>query len=191
MRDQPRQPRKCCPSLISLPRPHRADHHEPTSCFAPVTSPTQIPPSLRNIAVDFTSPGIAELKEKRWGRSGVARDVTQILYNWFSDEGASGCEELPFPQRDFSISRSLRTTELLLRTAAWQARFGQWTDDMEEDLAASQLFVKPDDQAEVNDVSSRCANVTEAAWLFLQQCVSKATEYDRLQVPDVLREPRH
>ncbi len=134
---------------------------------------------------------IGQLKEKRWGRSGVARDVTQILYNWFSNEGVSGSEELPFPQRDFSISRSLRTTELLLRTAAWQARFGQWTDDMEEDLAASQLFVKPDDQAEVNDVSNRCADVTEAAWLFLQECVSKATEYDRLRVPDVLHEPSH
>jgi hypothetical protein len=115
------------------------------------------------------------------------RDLTKLLSNWISNSTEPSPTALPLPTREFSISRN--ATEMLLRTRAWHARFPRTTDDLDADLAASQLFLKPDDQAEVNDVSNRCPQVAEAAWQLLRTCLANPAEGDRLLVPDILREP--
>ena len=115
------------------------------------------------------------------------RDLTSILRQWFLGPAKTPSIALPFPTRQFSISRS--GDEILLRTAAWHARFRQLCDDAEEDLDQAKLFLNPDDLWEVNDVSGRCPEVVEAAWQFIQICVANPTRLDALAVPEILLTP--
>ena len=109
-------------------------------------------------------------------------DISLLLDQWFRDPGGATMT----PQvRSFSICRG--DSEVLLRTGCWSCRFPQLSDHMEQDLAAAELYVKPDDLTEVNDVSDRCAAVTEAAWLFTKDYLDKRD--DTPEPPDILQEP--
>ena len=114
-------------------------------------------------------------------------DLARLLQQWFSARQDPASVSLPFPPRTFSISR--RGDETLLRTRAWHARFPQLSGDGENDLDQAELFLKPDDQWEVNDVSARCPEVAEAAWQFTRTCLANPTTHDRIRVPDILQQP--
>jgi hypothetical protein len=58
---------------------------------------------------------------------------------------------------------------------------------MEDDLVLAELYVKPDDLTEVNNVSDRCVDVAEAAWRFAKSCLATDQELD---LPDILKDPR-
>ena len=55
--------------------------------------------------------------------------------------------------------------QVLLRTPLWQFHLGR---------QASELYVKPDDQHEVNNVADRCADLVEAAQAFVEQASAGA-----------------
>lgn len=56
-------------------------------------------------------------------------------------------------------------TERAIRTPAWHLRTGRSTAN-----PSPELFVKPDDRWEANDVSNRCQEVVECLHLALEQC---------------------
>jgi arylsulfatase A-like enzyme len=85
-------------------------------------------------------------------------DISATLDEWFSSDSKSqpGMSLIPYLSgepghlRD-SVVVSSETGERLIRTRAWQLNVGQSTE----------LYVKPDDRWEANDVASRCGEVVE------------------------------
>jgi arylsulfatase A-like enzyme len=85
-------------------------------------------------------------------------DIGATLVRWFSGDSKSqpGMSLIPYLSgepghlRD-SIVISSETGERLIRTRAWQLNVGESTE----------LYVKPDDRWEANDVASRCGEVVE------------------------------
>lgn len=95
---------------------------------------------------------------RRWQGIGELRDLTEIICQWFCNQNM-----IAEPERQFSLCRSAE--EVVLRTPAWQLRFAE---SIADELSPANLFLKPDDQNEVNDVASRCDEVVQAGRLYLQ-----------------------
>ena len=75
-----------------------------------------------------------------------------------------------WPDRSYSVCR--QKDSWLLRTPVWHVKFKRLTDDRESDLRAAELYLQPDDQNEVNDVSDRCVDVVDAGRRLLLQLES-------------------
>lgn len=90
-------------------------------------------------------------------------DVATALRNWF---GESTSER---PPRQWSASRN--ANEILVRTAVWQMRCLLSPAGHPEHRSA-ELYLKPDDQNEANDVGDRCRDVIEAACYLAEQIVA-------------------
>jgi len=100
---------------------------------------------------------------KRLGGLAEIPVLTESLVEWLLNRRVKES----FGDRQFSVSRS--NGELLLRTPCWHVKFSQLTENRDEDIQLSQLYLKPDDQNEVNDVSSRCEGVVDAGRTFLRE----------------------
>ena len=116
------------------------------------------------------------------GRSAMSRDgslaelcdTARVLVEWFGKQ--SPVEQVV---RSFSLSEA--DNETLLRTPFWHVRLPHPETEVEPTL-----YLKPDDQNEVNDVASRCRDVMHQA----RQFVDELQKGDRsTAVPDVLLEP--
>ena len=103
-------------------------------------------------------------------------DITCFLLDWFDIENNDGQTS-----KNFSLSRG--QTEWSLRTPCWQFRF-QESEDKDENL--TELYLKPDDQNEVNDVADRCGDVVDAGAEFLKSLKNNKNA----SPPDILLEPR-
>jgi len=114
--------------------------------------------------------------QRRLGLS-EAQDVSSFILEWFDGRSVAGVP------RKFSISRN--NNELLLRTPVWHQRFPDIT--LTDSEIISELYLKPDDQNEVNDVSGRCADVTRAGWEFVQSWLENPT--CTVEVPELLLAP--
>ena len=128
-----------------------------------------------------------QLAMKRGRGLAEVPDMAHALNDWLLD----GQIARPRMDRAFSVFHqveSAATTQpsWLLRTPAWHARFSQLTDDREQDLGRAELYLQPDDQNEVNDVSDRCENVVDAGREFLLQW-SHAGGISKL--PEILLDP--
>lgn len=112
-------------------------------------------------------------------------DLSTLLLDWYESPDAKPqiLEAESGVSRLYSISHG--DTDVMLRTPAWQLRF---IDCNSEDSVA-ELYLRPDDQNEVNDVSDRCADVVEAGRAFLRD-VTSASEEDRtsIELPEILRD---
>lgn len=133
------------------------------------------------------------------GRGAAARtqglvlpaDLSQTLLGW-SRAGSwpggaidiAALEDSNQPGRDRACVISPRG-ERALRTASWHARF--LPDEGDTGQVSGELYAKPDDRWEVNDVSGRCAGILESmsqAWRDAQQ----AAESNDPCVPSALDE---
>jgi hypothetical protein len=68
-------------------------------------------------------------------------------------------------------------------------RFPSLSDDYSSDLADCELYFKPDDQNEANDVSDRCSAVVEAGWNVVQRIASVEDSAERIEIEKLLSEP--
>ena len=109
----------------------------------------------------------------RNGDLAEACDASRILVDWFSPETAAKST------RRYSLTKSGQET--LLRTPCWHVRF----PDPDSFDSEPTLFLKPDDQNEVNDVASRCREVAEAAREFVAQLGEGTTS---MEIPAALLE---
>ncbi len=85
--------------------------------------------------------------------------------------------------RLYSVSRG--KDEWLLRTPVWQLRVA----DLGQSTETAELYLKPDDQNEVNDVADRCGAVVEAGRQFLSQLAEGSTTRGNEVIPKILLEP--
>lgn len=113
---------------------------------------------------------------QRWMGLTEIGDLPPLIEHWLSNE------ELNEINRAYSIRQNER--ELLLRTPVWFVRF---PDVETSNRAGAQLFFKPDDQNEVNDVSDRCEQVVTAAWELVQRWIERPDS--ELELPDLLMQP--
>jgi hypothetical protein len=91
----------------------------------------------------------------------VPRDLAATLAAWFELSGVGGrnlFDAEPTP-RQF-VCATNRLGDRFLRTPAWMMRSFPANDDVAAESAA-ELYVKPDDRWEANEVSSRCPTVVE------------------------------
>ena len=111
------------------------------------------------------------LAMQRWAGLSECGDLGAYLRDWFSGNGFVAA------QRQVSLQR--HGHETLLRTPVWHHRLGgpEGTPD--------ELYLKPDDQHEVNDVADRCEDVVSACRM-LEQAWDGRPETD---VPEVLLDP--
>ena len=111
-------------------------------------------------------------------------DLNKAVFDWFeSRQVLSGRPSA----REFTICQS--ANEVLLRSPVWQVRFPSIVDliDLEvEEALQPELFLKPDDQTDVNDVSVRCADVVDAAREFAAHLLRDSDSVPEL--PDLLRQ---
>ena len=113
-------------------------------------------------------------------------DLPKLISHWFAnDEEAALLEQVVETFREYSLSEHDR--EIVLRTPVWQIRF----EDFGGEKEAVELYLKPDDQNEVNDVSDRCEEIVEAGRQFLKELnsASSAEEKSKLELPEILLEP--
>lgn len=118
------------------------------------------------------------LAMKRSRGIGELCDSSQCVVDWFAGR-ESAIQNI---DRKFSLSST--DDQLLLRTPVWQLRFPESVADV---AAKAELYLKPDDQNEVNDVASRCGQVVEAGREFALQL--RRNNAENIELPDILMEP--
>ena len=121
-----------------------------------------------------------QMAMKRRGGLAELTDIGDSVVEWLVHRRV----KQDFGDRQFSVARS--NGELLLRTPCWHVKFSQLTENRDEDIELSELYLKPDDQNEVNDVSDRCEGVVEAGRTFLRELLRSEVPPE---VPEVLLEP--
>ncbi len=121
-----------------------------------------------------------QLAMKRRGGVTEITELSDTIVQWLVNRSLKE----DFGDRKFSVSRS--NGELLLRTPCWHLKFSQLTENRDEDIELSELYLKPDDQNEVNDVSDRCEGVVDAGRNFLRELLRTDVPPE---VPEVLLEP--
>jgi len=111
-------------------------------------------------------------------------DLPKLVSQWFTNEQESTLlKQVAETCRTYSLSE--HNDEIALRTPVWQIRFEHFGEENE----AVGLYLKPDDQNEVNDVSDRCEEIVEAGRQFLTELKStSAEERSKLVLPEVLLE---
>jgi hypothetical protein len=94
-------------------------------------------------------------------------------------------DELP----SAAIALAWSEQEQAIRTPAWFYRQSQGADETERQ---QELYVKPDDRWEVNEISQRAANVAVECETLLQQLTANRADPQRLQtsLPAILTEPQ-
>lgn len=115
-----------------------------------------------------------ELCMRRWRGIGELCDLTEIILQWFRNQSV-----IAEPNRQFSLCRSAE--EVVLRTPVWQLRFAE---SIAQETSPANLYLKPDDQNEVNDVASRGGDVVQAGRRYLQQ-LQHVTD-SRPAIPEIL-----
>lgn len=121
-----------------------------------------------------------EMAMKRRGNLAEFHDLGECLGRWLLQNRPS----TDWNQRQYSVCRA--GDRYLLRTPAWHIKFNQLSNDREQDLKTAELYLKPDDQNEVNDVSDRCEPVVDAGREFL---LAAETSEDVRAVPEILLDP--
>ena len=116
-------------------------------------------------------------------RSGLAEfsDLAECLEQWILHEQWWDTTE----ERSFSVSRL--DEQWLLRTPFWQMTFPRLDSQFESASEGAELYLKPDDQNEVNNVADRCPDVLRAGFELLLEFRSTANR--ELAVPAQLLEP--
>lgn len=135
-------------------------------------------------------PGFLRFPERRYAlrrHLGLLHttDLSELLLDWYESPDAKPGILDTDSQRARSYSISQGDNDTLLRTPSWQLRFV----DFESERGSAELYLRPDDQNEVNDVADRCADVVEAGRDFLRELMG-ATEENRaaIELPDILRD---
>lgn len=121
------------------------------------------------------------LAMRRFAGLAETSDMTTALWDWFRSNGETTIAPI---KRDFSMCRG--ADETLLRTPAWQMLFP--SSISEESPEKTELYLKPDDQSEVNDVADRCRNVVETGWTFSQACFKGPDSVASHELPELLSE---
>jgi len=114
-------------------------------------------------------------------------DVGATLLEWFGAEGHTqdGIALLPALRNEqVRATRKLTASrgtdgELAIRTPAWMMRVPPGGDGMEQGDAAEELYAKPDDRWEYNDVAVRCPEIVEQ----LRKEILRYTEFGRAGEP--------
>lgn len=96
--------------------------------------------------------------------------------DWLNSLSASANDRL------YSVSRGVH--DWLLRTPVWQLRIA----NLGQSTETAELYLKPDDQNEVNDVADRCVGVVEAGRAFLNKLIEGKTLPDDEEIPEILLE---
>ena len=109
---------------------------------------------------------------------GEVCEISQAVVDWYGDKNVTDAT-LAHSRK---YSASFGSGDALLRTPAWLLRFEDANNFSEADV---ELFLKPDDQNEVNNVSDRCSHVVEAGRPFFEQLTQNQTA----DVPETLLEP--
>lgn len=125
---------------------------------------------LLHVPLLLTAPGLSA--PQRWQPLLQPFDLGSLLAAWFAGDGASSassdaddCIAGALAGRDMSIAKN-RRGEVAVRTPAW-LMIGQASDSSdEEDLGGpgdpAQLFVKPDDRWEANEIAALRGEVLHA-----------------------------
>lgn len=106
-------------------------------------------------------------------------EVHDLVLDWHQGAkgGLTSAEQLvPMPQRELAVSRA--PGQLGIRTAAWYARVSETTE----------LYCKPDDQFELNEVANRCS-AEVAAMCELAERLQRPEPYRDWTLPEVLWNP--
>ena len=127
------------------------------------------------------------------------RDVYATLAEWFGIEAAWGQDLVPLtrgvshPAGDRALA--CWGEERALRTPAWFARrpaVGNASEDPPVNHVRSEqmeLYVKPDDRFEVNNVADRCPDVVQGildAWRKFEQSLDSNEPLSSEEIPDIL-----
>ena len=113
---------------------------------------------------------------------GEMQDLAECLRDWLVHHQIKP----NWPEREFSISR--HGNSWLLRTSVWHVLLNQLSESVEQDMQAAELYLQPDDQNEVNDVSDRCEAVVVAGRDFVRAWID-ASAGSLPPLPAVLLEP--
>lgn len=124
----------------------------------------------------------ADLAMKRSGGLVTLSDLGECLDDWL----LGSRPKHQFGGSNYAFSHA--EEGYLLRTPVWQLRWRRITDDPELDREHAELYLKPDDRNEVNDVSGRCAAVIAAGDVFLREWLQSENK-ESLDVPEILLEP--
>ena len=114
-------------------------------------------------------PGIIRLPHRQQASTRLQtilqpRDMGATLREWFGLPVTPGSQPLlspavhPAPQAALTV----QDQQHLVRTPAWLARFGHSWQLPPATPSTVELFLKPDDHWDVNDVADRCPHVVEA-----------------------------
>lgn len=117
---------------------------------------------------------------RRDGRVAESAEIANILVNWFQSS------EYTIEQPTSLFSVSCGSSDVLLRTPVWQLRY-QLSASEVDDNDSAELYLKPDDQNEVNNVADLRSDVTEAGRDFLQSVMDDSRT--QIDLPDVLLDP--
>jgi arylsulfatase A-like enzyme len=127
----------------------------------------------------------------RQSRIAQPADLHTTLASWFGlEEGRTGCP-LWTDERDpqhpaWAVSR--HKNQWALRTPAWFARFADLRQSAEAHPKC-ELYVKPDDAWEVNDVADRCPEVALAVYQFVSRLSQHGVDARRVALPEILTQP--
>lgn len=156
-------------------------------------SPVRLYSDSLNVPLMIRQPGG---KEGLTRCQGLARlgDILPTIVNWFglnaaSEEGLDLLEVRLSESRDFVLSGL--GEQRCLRTPAWSLRYhlpDEQTplEEIDPHQIITELFVKPDDRWEVNNVADRCKNIAE---LGLQTALAIEQAYrDSKPVPELPEE---
>jgi hypothetical protein len=102
-------------------------------------------------------------------------DLQSLLLNWF-DPSAPG--DSPTPPRQFVMAAN-ESGERMIRTPAWMLRQLPPTPISERDeqppTPTIELYAKPDDRWEANEIADRCPDVAERLLAVLDATANKPT----------------
>ena len=109
---------------------------------------------------------------------GEVCEISQAVVDWYGEQNAAAASV----EHTRKYSASFGEADALLRISSWQLRFEEANNLSETNV---ELYLKPDDQNEVNNVSDRCDHVVEGGRQFLGQL----TQGRPADVPESLLEP--